>query len=617
MSDALYRYYEQELRFVRHQTQAFAQQHPTAAGRLQLEPNRSADPHVERLIESFALMTARIQKKLDDDFPELTTALLETLYPHYLAPIPSMSIVQLQPEPSAMQPEGVTIERHSRMRAQKVDGAACRYRTCYPVTLWPLEVTSAQLQSPPFSSDLRPPHGVASILRLRISGLADARIDSLDLESLRFHLYGENQLTAQLYELLFNHTVGVELHRCGEQAGDPLPLDPETCLQPVGFDLDQGLLPYPAQSSLGYRLLTECFSFPEKFAFFDLGGWKEAAAAGFGKEVDVVIYFNRTLPGREADIHADNFRLHCTPIINLFERICEPIRLNQQKYEHRIKPDVDRPLDYEVYSVNKVTSADRKSTCEFKPLYEARYDSPWNPASHEEAYWTAARRPSRQKDDAGSEAYLQLIDRNFDPAEPAESVLTVRALCTNRNLPIHLQHYGEEVRFELESADPVRRIACLRPPTAPMRPPLGKKAHWRLISHLNLNHLSLSDPDNACGVLQQMLQLYDFSTAEDQNSRAAINRQLIEGVVGVSSKQVVRRIGGGSESGFCRGVEITVDLDDEKYYGFGSLLFASVLERFFSLYASLNSFTQLVARPAGRDEPLKRWAPRIGETPLL
>ncbi|QDU95004.1 type VI secretion system baseplate subunit TssF [Lignipirellula cremea] len=617
MTDSLYRYYEQELRFIRQQTQSFAELHPAAASRLLLEPNRSADPHVERLIESFALLTARIQKKLDDDFPELTTSLLETLYPHYLAPAPSMSIVQLDPEPSAMKPEGVTIPRHSRMRSQKVAGSACRFRTCYPVTLWPLELESARMQTPPFPRDLRPPHGAAAILRLKVSCLADARIDSLDMEWLRFHLYGENQLTAQLYELLFNHVVKVELRPGDDHAGEPLVLDPEDCLRQVGFELDEGLLPYPPQSSLGYRLLTECFSFPEKFAFFDLGGWDQAAAARFGKDAEVVIYFDRSLPGREADISTDTFRLHCTPIINLFERICEPIRLDYRSYEHRVRPDVDRPLDYEVYNIARVTSADREGTREYKPLYEARYDSPWSPADDDEAYFTAVRRSSSQRDDDASDVYLQLVDRQFQPAQPAEAVLTVRALCTNRNLPQLLQHCGEGVRFDLEAAEPVRQIHCLKAPTSPLRPPLGRRAHWRLISHLKLNHLSLNDPDSARGALQEMLRLYDFSAEGEQHGRGAINRQLIEGIVGVSSRPVVRRIGGGSESGFCRGVEILVELDEEKYYGFGSLLFASVLERFFGLYASLNSFTQLAARRSRADEPFKRWPPRIGEAPLL
>src|SRR5438445_4178777 len=116
MSEALYPYYERELLFIRQLAQEFAKRYPAAAGRLLLEPARSADPHVERLIEAFALLAGRVHHKLDDEFPELTDGLLNVLYPHYLAPVPSCLVAQFVADPARTPPAGgFTIPRHSEV----------------------------------------------------------------------------------------------------------------------------------------------------------------------------------------------------------------------------------------------------------------------------------------------------------------------------------------------------------------------------------------------------------------------------------------------------------------------------------------------------------------------
>src|SRR6266567_1923120 len=199
MSEALFPYYERELLFIRQLAQEFARQYPAAAGRLMLEANRSADPHVERLVEAFALLAARVHHKLDDEFPELTEALLGVLYPHYLAPVPSMGVVQLVPDAgqSALR-QGFLVDRHSRLRTQPVNDLPCRFRTAYPVTLWPLAVTEARLQGPPFPAGLHPPPRAAALLRLRLECLGGAKFADLALDRLRLFLHGEGPLVANL-----------------------------------------------------------------------------------------------------------------------------------------------------------------------------------------------------------------------------------------------------------------------------------------------------------------------------------------------------------------------------------------------------------------------------------
>ena len=617
MSDDIFGYYERELIFIRQSAQEFARQYPAAAGRLLLEPNRSVDPHVERLLEGFALLAGRIHQKLDDEFPELTESTLGVLYPHYLAPIPSMAIVRFELDHERGQfPDGFTLPRGSRLRSTPVADVACKFRTAYPVTLWPIEVAEAKLLTPPFPPGLPlPPTGTAAALRLRLrcrgGGEGFGALTSLD--RLRFYLGGDGPMVATLYEILFTRALRVDFQVPGGRA---VAFDPGEALAQVGFDRDEGLLPYPAQSSVGYRLLTEFFAFPSKFLFVDLLGLDRARDAGARDQLDVVIFLGRTAASIEQGVDTNTFHLGCTPIVNLFEQTAEPLALTQARHEYRVIPDVAKPHGLEVYSVDSVVGIDpvSRTTSEYMPFYSFRHGTS---RETQRAYWQAARRPSTREDDRGSEVFLRLVDLDFHPRLPAESTLVVRTTCTNRDLPGRLHHAGEQLNFSLEQAAPIARIRPVRLPTAPLPPPSRRGLQWRLISHLSLNHLSLTDEGQGRQALQELLRLYDASDNGNGESPSAVNRQIIDGITSVSGRRVVDWLDAPEASGFCRGMEVTIELDEKKYVGIGAFLFASVLERFLGLYVSINSFTRLVARTKFAEEPLKAWPPRAGDRPIL
>jgi type VI secretion system protein ImpG len=628
MSESLYPYYERELLFIRQFAQDFARKYPATAGRLLLEQGVSADPHAERLIESCALLAARVQHKLDDEFPELTDALLSVLYPHYLAPVPSMAVAQFVVDPSrSSMPDGFRIEKHSTLRTQPINDLPCRYRTCYPVTLWPVEVADAGLLTPPFPPDFRPPPRAAAALVLRLE-CKGAPWSGLSLEKLRFHLTGDAHATAGLYELLFNDVLQVVFRPAplapsplppgerGRGEGAPLTLPPGEVLWPVGFERDEGMLPYPNQSHPGYRLLTEFFTFPAKFLFVDVAGFRRAARAGFGTGLEVVFFLKHTLPNLEQAIDAQTFRLGCTPIINLFEQTAEPIRLTHARYEYRVTPDVAHPDGLEVYSVDSVASVDGDGAraTEYQPFYSFTHGQD---REERQTFWYAVRKSSPRPGDRGADMDLRLVDLGFNPRLPAESVLVVRTTCTNRGLPALLQRAGDRLALHLEGAAPLAEVRCPRPPTLPLPPPRRRGAHWRLLSHLNLNHLSLSDAAEGRAALQEILRLYDFSDPQSTPQLASVTRHLIDGVLAVSSKRVVDRTGGGAASGFARGVEVTVEFDEQKYVGAGAFLFACVLERFLAAYVTINSFTRLIARTRPGERVFDKWPPRAGDQPLL
>ena len=607
MRDELLAYYERELTFVRQLGAEFAEKYPKIASRLALEPDRCEDPHVERLIEAFAFLAARVHLKIEDEFPEITEALLSILYPHYLRPIPSTTIVEfhLDPEQGKLT-TAFEIPKGAMLYSRPVEGAACRFRIAYPVRLWPLTIAEAQWRTPDrFKPALRALDAVAA-LRLELHCLPDVSFDALDLDSLRFYLNGESNLVHTLYELLLNNCLRIIIRPVNPPAGaTPLILD-GSALVPVGFKEDEDVLPYPRRSFVGYRLLQEYFAFPEKFFFLDLTGLQTLRLAGFGGRVEIFFLIsdferNERMQMLEVGVSNKTFRLGCAPAINLFPQTAEPILLDQTRVEYPVIPDLRRRRYLEVYSVDEVvsTSPDSEQVTRYEPFYAFRH------ATRHEArcFWHAVRRPSSAPNDEGTEVFLMLSDLSGRPTKPDAEALTVRCTCTNRDLPARLPFGNEAGDFEMEGVPIVKKVVCLRKPGPSLRPPLGRGALWRLISHLSLNYLSLVDEGKEA--LQEILNLYNFSESPHL-------RRQIQGIAAIHSRRHMAPVSSEHGIAFARGTRVEIQLDEDQFVGGGVYLFLSVLERFLGLYTSMNSFTQLVATTTQRKEILKEWPPRSG-----
>jgi len=601
MDDQLLDYYERELTFFREMGAEFAKKYPKLAGRLLLEADKCEDPHTERLIEAFAFISGRIHKKIDDDFPEITEALLGLLYPHYVNPIPAMSVVRFDPVKQNLPETGYRIDKGAALYSKKLGGIPCEFSSCSPLTLWPIEVTAAGLADPS-----KPINGAHQMIYLELKTFNKISVSQLTWQNLRFFLNGPSQHVFHLYELLFNNVCHVELEVPDAKGNlNTIALTPQA-LCPVGFEPEERMLPYSKRSSPGYLLLFEYFCFPEKFLFFDLAGLKQLQLQNAGEYLNIRFYLNRPAK-RGLVINRDTFTLNAVPVVNLFRRIAEPIRLDQRRNDYRVVADVRRQQTTEVYSIDRVfasTDAGQGTTFEFKPFYSLRHHLEKDSRDERDAFWFSRRRPSGKEGDEGTEVYLSFVDLGFNPKSPDVEVLTVQVTCSNRDLPVRLTFGGAKGDFDMEIAGPVAGIHCLVKPTRTRRPSLGGGLQWRLISHLSLNHLSLVE-DGEEG-LQEILKLYDF---EDSPA----TRQQISGIVKLESRYVSRRVG----HSFCRGVEVTITLDEEKFVGTGLFLFAGVLEWFLGQYVSINSFSQLVVKTLQRKEPLKRWPPRNGMQILL
>lgn len=613
MRDDLLYFYERELSYLRRTGAEFARRYPKVANRLQLEPNKCDDPHVERLLEGFAFLAARVHLKLDDDFPEVSEALLSVLYPHYTRPLPSMSLVELHLDPEQGKlTTGLRVPRDTLLYSRPVGGVPCKFRTCYDTTLWPLTVAAAQWVAP---HALRPPvraTAAAAALRLELHCLPEVGFDKLELDTLRLHVSAESNLASTLYEVLCNNCVGVLLRDATPgSTREPVHLPP-SALRPVGFGEDEGMLPPTRRSFLGYRLLQEYFVFPDKFFFLDLSGFQRAREAGFGERVEVVFLvstFERAERRQmlEAGVTRDTFRLGCTPVVNLFPQTSEPILLNQRQHEYPVTPDARRRTATGIFSVEDVVAVTPGSAepLRFEPLYSFRHGTDTRGGR---TFWHAVRRPSGWRQDEGTEVFLSFVDASARTVYPDQDAVTARLLCFNGDLPSRLPFGSAEGDFEMPGGGPVTRIVTLVKPTPVVHPPLGKPQLWRLISQLALNYTSLVEGGGEA--LRELLRLHNFADS------GAGERQ-IQGILDVRGSPVYSRIESEHGLTFARGHRVEMDFDEEQFAGGGVYLLASVLERFLGLYVSLNSFCILAARTRQRKEILREWPPRAGWKTLL
>jgi type VI secretion system protein ImpG len=607
MSDALLPYYNRELTAIRELAAEFAARHPKIAGRLRLTADAVDDPHVARLLDGVAFLAARVHHRLDDEFPELTDALLGVLYPHYLAPIPSAAIVEFACQPELTAP--LAIPPGFALDTEPVRGESCRYRTVYPLSLWPIAIESVRLSGLPLAAPPNPSaEGAVAVLRITLACAgAQATFAGLGVDRLRFFLRGGPAVALPLYELLCAETLSVAFAD-GPADANPV-IVPGTAIVPVGFDPEEALFPWPARSFSGFRLLSEFFAFPEKFLFIDVTGIDAKTLISAGNRLEIFVYLRRAAPELERAIGAQSLALGCTPIINLFAQRCEPIPISYADTEYRVVADARRQGAVEIYAIEHVreTRADGSSR-PWHPFYRL---SPIGAEPGEPGgFYHVVRRASPALQ-SGTEVFLEPHEPEFEVTRPTDAVLSVDALCLNRDVPSELPFGGGHPRLSLVSgAAAVTGATCLTAPTPTLRPPLRERGLWRLVSHLSLGHLSVVGGEAGATALKEMLRLYDLRDSAE-------TRTVIEGLVGVAAAPGVARLPGGRLGAFCRGLDVTLEFDPRTWQAAGLYLLATVLDRFLALHASVNSFVRTRAVLRGRPGTRAAWPARAGARALL
>ncbi len=630
MDPRLLEMYNRELRHIREMGGEFAKQYPKVAARLGLDSFECADPYIERLLEGFAFIAARVQLKLDSEFPRFTEHLLEAIYPHYRAPTPSMTVVQFQPDmQEGALAEGYPIPRGTTLRSmlRKGDSTPCTYRTAHDLTLWPLEVTrgeyvasSSMLPDVSFAGQAQPKAGI----RLRLDVKAGLKFSELALDELDLFLRGKDAIPMRVYEHMLANTVALAARPAQSSKQSDWIVWDQSGIGAIGFAPEAGMLPMGPRSFDGYRLLHEYFAFPERFLFLRLYGLRRIVRRTLDTGLDLVIMFDRYDPYLETQISAGLFSLNCVPAVNLFPKRMDRIHLSATQHEYHVVPERTRPMDFEVFALQSVSGYGKAAEPEktFFPFYSCNLQSFHLAPS---AYYTLRReqrlmsslRQQRQlgprSSYIGSEAFIALVDADQAPINPDLRQLGIEALCTNRDLPLLMAVGGGSTDFTWDFSGPVNAVRIVAGPSRPRPAPSAGATHWRLISHLSLNYLSLvnsdQQPAGSANALRELLGLYAFLNENHV-------RKEIEGLVSVATRPVHRRIAVTGGSAFARGLEITLEFDETLFEGTGCFLLAAVLDQFISKYVSINSFTELVARTTERGE-IMRWPMRAGRRSSL
>ena len=623
MDPRLLRLYSDELTHLREVGGEFAHEFPKIAARLGLEGMEVADPYVERLLEGFAFMAARVQLKLEAEQPRLIAQLLESIYPNFLAPVPSMLVARLGVDPADPNLiKGHVIPRGAALQSDLPRGqdTRCEFRSAHDVTLWPVELVSVQYFSyanDPALTRLVSAQGMKGGLRIRLRCGGGLMFNQLSMDRLTFYISAPDDIAFRLHELVLGAATGSWVS--AEPAQAALQWRGVESIRALGFADEEALLPPSLRAFSGHRLLQEVAALPQRLLFFEIGDLAARLARVDASEVEFVLLFARADAALESLIDTNSLTLYCTPAINLFTKRLDRVQLGPGNWEYHVVADRTRPMDYEVRSLESVQGhgTGRQGQLEFRPLYATFHNEPRDA----NAYYTVRREARRLSDRQrlsgprsayiGEELFISLVDAHHGPYREDTRQLSISAWVTNRDLPTLLPQAGAAASpWKLDSPGPVSRVEILRGPTRPVsRRPVGELG-WSLVSHLTLNHLSLSGetPEHAAAALRATLALY--GAPED----VAWTRQV--GVRALAARQVVRRLPFKGPLTFGSGIELTLELDELSFQGASAFLFASVLERFFARHAAINSFAQLTLRTTQRGQVM-RWPPRIGMKEML
>lgn len=613
--------YNQELKFIRESGAEFAKEYPKIAGRLGLDGFDCSDPYVERLLEGFAFLSARVHRKLDASFPEFTQHLLELLFPTFLQPVPSMLVAQFQPdyeEGSLL--GGVNIAKHTSLFSLlgKDEQTPCEYRTSREMTLWPLTLTQAEYVH---SQDLLAYGGddaalagplkmAKSAIKITLKTPDNIKVSDLSLDSLNFYIRGSESFPFYLLEALFKGYLGMMV-----KSGDSVwrYQQDESQIVSAEFSPEHALLPFCQRQFDGFRLLREWFAFPQRFLFFTLQNLQASISRCDHQSVTLLLlldHYDRRLDNR---VSVSNFSLHSVPAINLFPKRAERINLSHASHEFQVIPDRLRPLDYEVCTIENVT-AYGSAIDEAKPMAPL-YAPSTSSVNRNQAYFTQSRRTramsvnqrkfGHRSSYIGSEVYLTIVDPKAAPYAGDLRQLAVETLCCNRDLPLMMPLGKTSTDFTIDTGAPCTAVRCLGEPTSPT-PPLNRgNISWDLINLLSLNFLGFDGDENAA--LASLKKLLGLMVNKHNHSQ---NKQ-IDGLIGFATKAVSARLPFAGPICFGRGVEITLTVDETAFEGSSAFLLGMVLDRFFAQYVSANSFSKFVLRSSERGE-IHQWPIRIG-----
>ena len=578
------KYFQDELTYLRESGSEFAKYHPKLTHFL---AEGTFDPDVERLLEGFAFLTGRIREKIDDELPELTQSLMTLLWPHYMRSIPSLCISELQSHSGSVT-EKTLIERGAEMASEKIEGTQCLFRTCYDVMLYPLEIVDIEQTNSRNNSSVD----------VTLVTNDDSEISRIGLDTLRFHLYGEVHITRTLFLWLFRYLDHIEL----DAGGGYKRILAADKIKPVGYEEDEALLPYGQNSFSGYRLFQEFFSLPEKFMFFDLHGLDWLKGVPQRSSVKIKFHFKRALPS-EVVLKQKHLKLHCTPAVNLFDKDADPIRLDHQRNEYKVRPQSNHQDHYEVYSIETVESWNKDERRRKELIEFETFEHQINQKGKQDFYKSKV---VERLSGRGLERYISFHTHNGDISELSSEAVLMKLQCSNADLAERLS--AGDITLNTHKSPPYAVFKNITKPTQSVSPQVNGELQWQLIANMSLNYLSLANID----VLKVLLSTYDFHSRVDRQAHRASQHRL-DGILSSEIKPVDRIFRGVS----VRGNQFKLVVDSKFFVNEGEMfLMVSVLNEFIRLYSSVNSFTELEVFDESTGE-VYNWTSLVGQQTIL
>ena len=610
--------YNDELLHLRTETAEFAREFPDRAGRLSLDENRVEDPYVERLLEGVAFLAARVRLKLEAQYPVFTQQVLEVLFPGWLAPSPSACVLKLAVDsanPKLL--EGAEVPRGALVvgSLRGNDEVRCDFLTCRRLTLWPLAIRQVQYVAakPELTASAFGGERPASSLRLEIELLGDADLGKLPLDALPLYIAKSDAFGAQLMELLAGRcmAVAVSTDPSGRRMDAWLN---EGSVRQLGFDDDEAMFPVPVRGHAGFRVLKEYAALPDKFRFVEIAGLRPAITGLKGKRLFLTFYFSGAFARLESAVKADSLALFCVPAVNLREQSLDRVDVTPGQTEFHLVADRMRPRDKEVVQILELRGGGSGSERKFQPIFESVASGKLASASHyatrrERRMLTQSETLGRSVTYAGTEVFISLTEPGAPPYGRDLQYLSVRALCSSRDMPLYLRAQFSDAMYSFVDALPVNSVECVAGPSTPLAPAVDGFDPWLALSHLFVNYLSLfdSEPGQGGDALRAMLSLYATVPGH------FLLRQS-DGLVRVSARQITRRIPGGGPIAFGRGVAVELSMNDRAFDGGSPFMLAAVLEHFMAAHVSINSFVETSLELVDRAERLK-WPQRFGRRP--
>ena len=597
MDPRLLQFYIQELAHVRDAGAEFAGRFPKIASRLGMDATEVHDPYVERLLEGFAFLTARVQLRLHEEFPRFTEQLLNRISPNFLAPVPAMGVVQFNTNNTDQAlKKGLHVQAGTVLQSQVAKGiqTPCKFRVAHGFTLWPLEIQNIEHGAFKGSTPRVQGKGlVRSAMHVTLHNTAQLPLAELAIDALDLHVSCSDEYAYTLFERICYKTISVGVRAQGQETWQYLPLEQ---IQPLGLEDEHALLPADSRQFSGTRLLQEFFAFPQRFLFFRIGGLKKYLAGYHQQVFELALCFEDSSPDLDRALGIDSLALNCTPVINLFEHTCDRLVLDERLHELHIQPNRSKPMDYEVHSVLSVQGHGANGISAIPALYSntdehnlgtTQYMVRRVPTQASEKHVREGGRSTY----TGSEVYLGLTQPTGELASKhGLQQLGVRALCTNRDLPLLIPLGQGPTDLMWPGNLPVQSIRFLRGPSRPKAPVHNGQACWQLIEHLSLNYLGLIDEGdhetgNGAAVFGQLLAVHADPTQ-------SAHQQLVRAIQGIQSSPVVSRILRKGRPAVVRGVKVTLTIDELAMQGLGVAVLGGVLARYLASHVSVNSFVQ-------------------------